>query len=234
MSVPRAYLRAAILGGALALMALPATAAAAQLDVASTRAYVRADNALTRSAKAHLHRAEAGVGAFTRQIGRECPHIAARAPQSAEAELLYEEIVAAVTHTVYHVNVASVEHFANTAMHLRWSSPRVTRAVHAYASRLHGLATLGMPNVCADAKAWAGSGYTALPAATRLIAQQLKTSEEAGPMELSPGVLRPYERPEDRRTIAETAHLEADLQEAEATHSTAYLSKIEGIMELNP
>jgi hypothetical protein len=234
MGAIRAYRRAGILGGLLALAALPSTAAATPLDVVSTRAYLRADNALTRSAKAHLHRAEAGVGALTRQIGRECPHIAAGAPQSPEAELLYEEIVAAVTHTVYHVDSAVLGRFTSTVGGLRWSSPRVTRAVHAYTSRLHGLATLGLPNVCADAKAWAASGFTALPAATRLIAQQLKTSEEAGPMELSPGVLRPYERPEESRTIAETARLEADLQEAEATHSTGYLSKIEGLMELNP
>lgn len=218
----------------LALAALPATATATPLDVVSTRAYVRADNALTRSAKAHLHRAEAGVGALTRQIGRECHRVAVGAPQSPEAELLYEEIVAAVTHTVYHADIAAIERFANTAMSLRWSNPRVTRAVHAYTSRLHGLATLGLPNVCADAKAWAASAFTALPAATRLIAQQLKASEEAGPMELSPGVLRPYERPEESRMIAETARLEADLQEAEATHSTGYLSKIEGLMEFNP
>ncbi len=234
MNTTRAYRRAGVLVLTLVLMVLPAAASAKPLDVASTRIYVRADNALTRSAKSHLRSAEASVHALTRQIARECPRVTAGAQQDQEAELLYEEVVAAVTHTVYHVDRAAIERFANTALSLRWSNPRVTRVVHAYASRLHGLATLGLPNVCTDAKAWAASAFTALPAATRLIAQQLKTSEEAGPMELPEGLLHPYVRSDESHLIAETARLEADLQEAEATHSTGYISKIEGIMELNP
>jgi hypothetical protein len=218
----------------LALLATPTAAAATSLDVASTRAYVRADNALTHSAKAHLHVAEVNIKALTARIGRECPRIALGAPQDPEAELLYEEIVAGVTHMVYHADITAILRFANTAAGLRWSNPRVTRIVHGYASRLRGLGTLALPDICADTRSWVASGYTVLPAATTLAVQQLKASEGAGPMELSAGLLHPYERPDESRQIAETARLEAGLQEAEATHGTGYLSKIEGLMGLNP
>ena len=234
MSASRACGRAWILGVGLALLTLPAAAGARPLDVASTRAYVRADNALTRSAKAHMHIAESNIRAFMRLLGRECPKVAAGSPQDPESELLYEEAVASVTRMVYHADLAAIVRFANTAGVLSWSSPRVTRIVHGYAARLRALATLASPDVCADTRAWVSSGYTSLPASTTLAVQRLKAGEAAGPAELPSGLLAPYERANESKTIAETARLEARLQEAEANQGTAYLSKIVGVLELNP
>jgi hypothetical protein len=230
----RACRRTWILGVGLALVAMPATAAAKPIDVASTRAYVRADNALTRSAKAHLPLAESSIRAFTRRVGRECPHLASGAPQDPEAELLYEEIVAALTRMVYHADLAAIVRFDGAVQRLSWSNPRLTRTIHGYATRLRALATLAVPDICADTRAWVASGYTALPAATAIAVQRLKAGEGAGPAELSSGLLAPYKRPDESRMIAETARLEAQLQETEATHGTGYLSKIEGVMGLNP
>jgi hypothetical protein len=234
MSAPCACGRAWVLGVGLALVTLPAAAAARPLDVASTRAYVRADNALTRSAKAHLPIAESNIRGLIRRVGRECPKIASGSPQNPEAELIYEEAVAAVTGMVYHADLAAIVRFTNTAGGLSWSSPRVTRIVHGYATRLRALATLAPPDVCADTRAWVSSGYTSLPASTTLAVQRLKAGEAAGPSELPSGLLAPYERANESKTIAETARLEARLQETEANQGTAYLSKIVGVLELNP
>jgi hypothetical protein len=218
---------------AAALAATPAAAQAKASDAAPTRIYVQADYALSRSAKAHLRPAEATIRGLVDQIHNECPGVVAKGPQDPEAELLYEEVVAAVTRIVYHSDAAAIARFAHTVAGLRWSSPRVTRTVHAYATRLSALSALTMPEVCADAKAWAQSGYTALPESTTLAVQRLKASER-GPSEVPPGLLAPYERPALSRMAVQTRYLEAQLQEAEATTGAGYLGKIVGTIGLHP
>jgi hypothetical protein len=213
-----------------------ATARAAQAkpsDLAPTRVYVQADYALNRSAKAHQSAAQASIEAFTRQLGRECPKVAAGGPQDTEAEQIYEELVAAATGTVYHSDAAAIGRFANTVQGLRWSSARVTRTVHSYAARLRALAALGVPDVCADARAWVASHYTALPASTTAAVQRLKAGE-MGAKEVPPGLLAPYERRDEAATVAATRRLEEGLQEVEATQGTGDISRLVGVIGLNP
>jgi hypothetical protein len=224
---------AATPAAALALAATPAAAQAKAGDAAPTRTYVQADYALSRSAKAHLPLAEATVRGLIDQIRGECAGVVAKGPQDPEAELLYEEVVAAVTRIVYHSDATAIARFAHTVEGLRWSSPRVTRTVREYATRLSALSALASPNVCADAKAWAQSGYRTLPESTTLDVQRLKASEK-GPMEVPPGLLARYEQGAESRMATQTRYLEAQLQEAEATSGAAYLGKIVGTIGLHP
>jgi hypothetical protein len=223
----------ALAATAAVLWATPAAAQARASDAAPTRTYVQADYALGRSAKAHLRLAEAAIRSFTDQVRGECPGVVATGPQNPEAELLYEEVVAAVTRIVYRSDAAAIARFAHTVAGLRWSSPRVTRTVHAYAARLSALSALAMPNVCADAKAWAQSGYKTLPESTTVDVQRLKASER-GPSEVPPGLLAPYEHRALSRLAIQTRYLEAQLQEAEATTGAGYLGKIVGTIGLHP
>jgi len=224
---------ACVLGALLALTAMPTAAQAKPSDLAPTRVYIQADYALNRSAKAHQPIAEASIRAYTRRLGRECPKVAAGAPQDTEAEQIYEEIVSAATGMVYHSDGAAIARFAAAVQGLRWSSAKLTRTVHSYAARLRALAALTVPDVCADARAWVASHYTALPATTTAAVQRLKAGE-MGATEVPLGMLAPYEQPAEARTVAATKRLEEGLQEAEATQGTGDISKLVGVIGLNP
>lgn len=233
-SVRRTRVLAAL--ATLPVLTAALTAGAAQAkpsDLVPTRVYIQADYALSRSAKAHQSIAEASIRAFARRLGRECPKVATGAPQDTEAEQLYEEIVSAATGMVYHSDSAAIARFADTVEGLRWSSAKLTRTVHGYAARLRALAALSMPNVCADTRAWVASRYTVLPASTTATVQQLRAGE-TGPTEVPLGLLAPYEQPAEARTIAATRRLEEGLQEVEATQGTGDISKLVGVIGLNP
>jgi hypothetical protein len=218
----------------LAALAAPAGAAQAKpSDLAPTRVYIQADYTLSRSAKMHQPIVQASIKAFTRRLGRECPKVAAGGPQDTEAEQIYEEIVAAATGMVYRSEAAAIARFADTVQGLHWSSARLTRTVHSYAARLRALAALGVPDICADARAWAASHYTALPASTKAAVQQLKAGE-MGATEVPLGLLTPYEQPTEAKTVAATKRLEEGLQEAEATQGTEDISRLVGVIGLNP
>jgi hypothetical protein len=224
---------ACVLGALLALAATAGTAQAKPSDLAPTRVYIQADYALSRSARAHQPIAEASIRAYTRRLGRECPKVATGAPQDTEAEQLYEEVVSAATGMVYHSDDAAIARFASTVQGLRWSSAKLTRTVHSYAARLRALAALPVPDVCADARAWVASHYTALPAATMAAVQRLKAGE-AGATEVPLGLFARYEQPAQARMVVATEHLEEGLQEAEATQGTGDISKLVGVIGLNP
>ncbi len=230
-TLSRLHTLAVVLVAALAVTA--GTAQAQPSDLAPTRVYIQADYALSRSAKAHQSIVEASIRAYTRQLGRECPRVAIGAPQDTEAEQLYEEIVSAATGMVYRSDGAAIVRFAGTVQGLHWSSAKLTSTVHSYATRLRALAALPVPDVCADARAWVASHYTALPAATTAAGQRLRVGE-MGPMEVPLELFARYEQPAEARTIAATKRLEEGLQEAEATQGTGDISKLVGIIGLNP
>jgi hypothetical protein len=222
-----------LLALAAALAATTGTAQAKPSDLTPTRLYIQADYTLNRSAKAHQAVAEASIRVFTRQLGRECSKVAAGAPQDTEAEQIYEEIVSAVTGMVYHSDSAAIARFASAVEGLRWSSAKLTRTVHSYAARLRALAALPVPDVCADARTWVATHYTALPASTTVAVQRLKAGE-MGATEVSLGLFAPYEQPAEASTVAATKHLEEGLQEAEATQGTGDISRLVGVIGLNP
>jgi hypothetical protein len=225
--------QACVLSVLLVLAALPAAAAAKPSDYAPTRTYVQADYALSRSARSHLPTAESTIRGFIGRVERECPKVAVGSPQNLEAEQLYEEALAAVTGIVYHSDAAAIARFAQTVAALHWSNPTLTRVAHSYAARLKALSTMAMPPVCADVKAWAASGYRTLTASTTVAVQRLRTIED-GAAEVPPGLLAPYERPRESRILEDTRLLEVQLQEAEATRGTGYLSKIVATLGLDP
>jgi hypothetical protein len=224
---------ACVLGALLALAATATTAQAKPSDLAPTRVYIQADYALDRSAKAHQPVAQASIRAYTRRLERECPKVTAGAPQDTEAEQIYEEIVSAATGMVYRSDAAAIARFASTVQGLRWSSAKLTRTVHSYAARLRALAALPVPDICADARAWVASHYTALSPATTAAAQRLRASE-MGPTEVSLDLFAPYEQPAEAHTVAATKRLEEGLQEAEATQGTGDISRLVGVIGLNP
>jgi hypothetical protein len=103
--------------------------------------------------------------------------------------------------------------FARETGHLVWSNPRVTRLVRFRAAEERGVATIAMPDVCADIAVWKASAYSVLPQSTSEFLARSEAieaesfvggSEESREMAIL-RLLKPYENAAGR-TIA--THLE--------------------------
>jgi hypothetical protein len=189
--------------------------AAATRNVAATKAYINANYALVRVARSHLAEGKAAIKSLANQIIQECPGAAFESPQDHDSEQLSNEVVGALEVAAYRPDVASMRSFAHAVAGLHWSNHALTRTVSAYATKLKGFATLAMPDVCGDVKAWAASGYLTLPATTLQFDQSYYAFDleaEEVPLRL----LAPYESATGASLLHRTKRLEAPLAEAEA------------------
>jgi hypothetical protein len=218
---------------ALGLSVAPAAAVAEPGDVNATRAFLNANNALARSAKARLPGTEKGIDGYIARLGAQCPKAAAGSPENKEAEQLSEEVVAALTILVYRSEAPAISRLSRAVKGLRWSSGKVQRAVDRYVGRLGALSRLALPDLCGDAKAWAASGYQVVPATTAMAVKRF-TAIEAEPDRVSGRLLAPSEQPEETATLAQTTRLERQLQETESNKGVEYWSKALARLGLNP
>jgi hypothetical protein len=148
----------------LALALLPAAARAS--DASATEAYLRANYALTKVGHAHLGTSIAAYKGVLSTVNRDCPAAAAHSPQNPESTQLSNEVIGAMVLSAGKVDRPAISTFLHAVSGLHWSSGAVTRAVAGYAGSLRKLYGLQVPNLCGDVKAWAASGFTALPATT--------------------------------------------------------------------
>jgi hypothetical protein len=154
-------------GALAATAALCVTAPAARAsDVAATQAYVAANYALLRSAGAHLRAAEAAPRKLLARLRRACPGAARGSPQNGQSTQLSNEVIGAMVIAAYRVDLPAIRRFVASVRGLRFSRRALGRAVRSYAGSLRVLAGLAPPSLCADVRAWAAGGFTALPAAT--------------------------------------------------------------------
>jgi hypothetical protein len=221
----------AILTALAALALMPAGALAGSPNTASTRAYIKANYALVRGARANLAAGKAAIKSLANQVAGECPLAAVDSPQNHDAEQLSNEVVGALEVAAYGPDKASMQAFAHAVRPLRWSNRKLTRMVDAYATKLERFPTLAPPDICADVKAWAASGYSTLPATTvsfdeRYYALDIEAEE------VSLRLLRPYESATEASLLHRTELLEAPLAEAEADAVYDY-SKILDSLELS-
>lgn len=218
----------------LALVALALTPAAAPArshnaarahsgspNSAATRAYIKANYALVGVARANLPPAKAAIASLGTTVAGECPLVAADAPQDHQAEQLSNEVVGALEVAAYQPDKESMVAFAHTIKGLHWSNRKLTHMVDTYATKLEGFITLAAPNICADVKAWAASGYSTLPASTVSFDKGFYAySIEAE--EVSLRLLRPYESATEASLVRRTQSLEAPLAEFEAEAVSDY------------
>jgi hypothetical protein len=216
---------------ALAALALtPAAASAHSHKVAAkhsspnslaTRAYVKANYALVGFARANLPAAKVAISSLGTTVSGECPLAAADAPQDHEAEQLNNEVVGALEVAAYQPDKESMVAFAHTIRGLHWSNHKLTHMVDAYATKLEGFSTLAAPNICADVKAWASSGYATLPASTVSFDKGFYAYDIEAE-EVSLRLLRPYESATEASLVRRTEQLEAPLAEFEAEAVSDY------------
>jgi hypothetical protein len=221
---------AAILLALAALALTPAAASARSHKVAAkrsspnslaTRAYVKANYALVGIARVNLPAAKAAIASLGTTVSGECPLAAVDAPQDHEAEQLNNEVVGALEVAAYQPDKEWMVAFAHTIRRLHWSNHKLTHMVDAYATKLEGFATLAAPNICADVKAWASSGYATLPASTVSFDKGFYAYDIEAE-EVSLRLLRPYESATEASLVRRTKQLEAPLAEFEAEAVSDY------------
>jgi hypothetical protein len=129
-------------------------------------------------------------------------------------------------------DVQAVASFANTVERLHWSNHKLTHKVVSYAVKLQALATLAIPPVCSDVKAWAASGYRTLPASTTQFDRYF-SAEDVGIGEVPARLLAPYEHSTERPVLRRTTQFEYELVDAEARAVEPW-SKILDALNLQP
>jgi hypothetical protein len=197
--------------GGLAVSAAPALASS---NAATTQSYVQANYALVRIARTHLAIAEAGPLHVLAQVRSECPRAGAGSPQNPDSTQMSDEVIAAMVVSAYKPDLSAIRAFIGAAGALSWGNHGLTSAVRGYISNLKTILSLPTPNLCGDVKAWAASGYSALPASTvTLVAKFMPAWVALGYL---PPQLAAYESASARSLARRSVPLEQTLTEGEA------------------
>lgn len=230
----RGRVGAALVLASTALCGSVPVAAASSSDEQATHAYLIAQYKL---GKALLHGASAARGAESAavtQIARECPGVVSGMPQepspkpfpqppprtrgenarrSQQKQTIEEELGAAVAQASDSSYRPAEEAYAAEVRKLSWSNPAIASVLQAATTARLEAVSAPAPPFCADARAWAQSGYRDLSAASREFeaSRAAQRSSDQGE-ERSLGVLlKPYESASDRALIRKTNALENKL-----------------------
>jgi hypothetical protein len=202
--------RRAITIAALVLGLLPAPAIAS--DASATHTYLQANYALSRASVAKIGAMQANVQALNSRLARECPRAGAGTPYSKISEPMSYEVAVALWSVSYGTAAGPIRTFAKAIKPLRWSNPRITRIAHTYATSLQAMATLPLPDLCTDVRAWTASHFQVVPANVTQLNQQAEAIE-LNPVPLK--LLAPFERGGDAALAARNRSLEVKLAESE-------------------
>ena len=210
-----------VLAAAAAISAaVPAGASAASGDHAATRAYVQADYRLIRAATSKLRSGEAALHGILAAVSRECPMVAVRAPNDAQATELENEVIGAMATTLIALDRPAGTAFISATRHLTWSDRKLTRAVRRYVGDVRTLLSLPRPHVCADFESWAASGFTTLTSATLTFTPRfLHAWVVVGNL---PPALARSATPDERPLFARTRRLEQEFADFEAREVETY------------
>ena len=211
---------------ALAVVVLaPTSAPAAGGNVATTQAYIQANYRLVQASASKIAPIETTLRGIRSRILDECPNAAANSPQDRDSEQLSNEVIGAmITGAVSLTSLPATRQFVGIAAHLRWSDAALTSAVHAYAGKVRGLVALAPPQVCADVRSWAASGFRTLPTTTAVFSPRF-ISLWVAPGDLPPSLAR-YETPAEHSLLRRTHRLEQEFTEMEARAVEPWSEKI--------
>jgi hypothetical protein len=200
--------------GVFAVVASFPACALASSNAAATQAYVQADYALVRVARSHLATSEAAPLQILAQVRRECPGAGAGSPQNPESTQMSDQVIGAMVISAAEPDRAAMNTFIHATSGLSWSNSALTHAVHAYASDIKTVLSLPVPNLCAEARAWAADGFKSLPAGTvSFVAKFMPAWVAVG---LLPPQLGHYESASVKALVAHATPLEQQLSEGEA------------------
>ena len=205
---------AAALAGATALLTLLIASSAAHgaRDMSATHAYIQANYALARVAVARIPVSEARIQDFNRKLGAQCPQAGRGTPINEASQPMSYEVAVALWSLAYGADAGPIRKFLEAVKPLKWSSPRISRAARSYADELNALATLPLPDLCTDVRAWTASGFQTIPANVAALDRRVEAIE---PQPVPNAWLAPSEQGADAAIAARTRKLEKKLSETE-------------------
>jgi hypothetical protein len=208
-------------------------AAASNSDAQATHAYLIAQYKLGTVLLRDAGAARGAESAAAAQIARECPGVVSGMPRepslkpfpappprtrgenarlSQQKQTIEGELGTAVNRPGESLYRPAEEAYAAEVRQLSWSNPAVAATVQAATTARLEVVSAPAPSFCADARAWAQSGYRALSAASREFAasRAARKSSEQGEGSLGT-LLKPYENASDRALIRKTDGVEEKL-----------------------
>jgi hypothetical protein len=205
----RAFLAATAL---VTLLCAPAPASARSNDLAATHAYIQANYRLARAGVALIGPVQRKVQLLKEKLAQECPLIGAGSPEDEASQPMAHEVADALWSIEYGAAAGPIASFVKTVGHLRWSSSAITRIAVKYARDLHELATLPIPPLCEDVRAWKATGFQTMPPRTASLAARVDAIE---PRPVPPRLLAPFARGADAGVLTRTKALETTIEESE-------------------
>jgi hypothetical protein len=194
--------------------AFPAPAIAASLDAAPTRSYLKDATQLLQTAANNLHASELAAGHIVAEIRDQCPNELADAP-TREQVPLETEVLGAIYAAFDRPDHQAQRTYVALLHRLRWSNSVVTRLVREETRNEAATLALAVPDVCADARAWANSQFRILPASTLVFDRKFETILHAQePQATIHRLLKPLMDNADRCLLRRVNRLQGHLTEA--------------------
>jgi len=187
-------------------------AQASARDVASTHAGIVAGYALARAAVATINVAQSKIQRYKRKLAQECPNAGAGALENEATQPMSYEVAVALWSIAYGSAAGPIAKFAKAIKPLRWTSTRVNRIAHRFATNLTALATIRLPDLCGDIRAWTASSFTTIPQ------HVIDLDRHVEPLELPEipwKLVTPYMRGTDASLVAYIKRAERKVAEAE-------------------
>jgi hypothetical protein len=181
-------------------------------NVAATRTYLVAWHRLMLVGK---HDQQAGVQAVRSLVARvksECSGVLAQAPESRARDDIRDEVLEDVALTQERPARNVTLAFAMTVQRLRWSNRKLTYYVSHSAREEAAKEQIVLPDICADANAFAANGFKAAPTTTEKFLASCGAANSITTIDFRPGetegleeriwrLLKPYERPDEKALI---------------------------------
>jgi hypothetical protein len=226
--IPRPALALAL---ALVAAAAPSAAFASSQDLVATHKAIVAGYALARAGVATINPAQAKIHAYNRRLAAECPGVGRGTPETEASQPMAYEVAAALWSIAYGAAAGPIERFAKAMRPLHWTSPRLNRAAHALVTNLTALATIPLPDLCSDVRAWTASGFKTI--APHVL--ELDRHVEGLELRVVPWKLvAPLVRGRDARLVAYIKHAERKIGEAEFVLGQADWYEVLQTLELPP
>lgn len=216
---------------AVAALAAATAASATASDTSVTHAYIAADAKMVALAAAKVPHSEATLAGVLSRVRRECPGAGAKSPQNPESTMMSNEVIGLMVTSAIDSNLPPIAEYVHAASALRWSRGSINRAIRGYVANVRTMTELRPPDICADVRAWAATGFTKLPATTVAFDRRFVPAWVA--LGELPGSLGAFESASDRALVRAANKHESDLTEFEAREVETWGHIMEAV-ELNP
>lgn len=203
-----------LVGAVLAMSAAPASAES--VDRASSTAFIA--DVITLDATLIIHHTErrAAANAFVNRIATTCPDALANVPRN-ETAAQARTVATLYSESEFELGLADLDAgrapgmaFVRELGQLRWSSPRISRAVAAGRDELVELFALEPPDFCADVSASAADTFASVPSDTARFLKSFEATQKAqGEAAQIPKMIRPFMADDQLKSLTRMKKLEA-------------------------